>query len=245
LKTTIFPEPAAHGLMYSTSTVRILAGMIESFLSDHIDERLGAAWQLHTLTTAGKWDVKNLKKWQAVDACSEPIGGIFRAMKTMREVDDVHSPQEFVKHWSSAVIPDGVAVVMDISHETPVYRPAGLEDGGVEYMKFPTVSKEKPKAEEVEQFIALVDKLRKSSKFEPTGNGTARPTIGVHCHYGFNRTGFFIVCYLVEREGYRLQDAIEEFKTKRPPGIKHDHFVNELYVWYAVKMERRATLQVE
>jgi protein-tyrosine phosphatase len=245
LKTTIFPGPAAHGLMYSTSTVRTLAGMIESFLSDHIDERLGAAWQLHTLTTAGKWDVKNLKKWQAVEACSEPIGGIFRAMKTMREVDDVHSPREFVKHWSSAVMPDGVAVVMDISHETPVYRPAGLEDGGIEYIKFPTVSKEKPKAEEVDQFIALVDKLRKSPKFKPTGNNTVRPTIGVHCHYGFNRTGFFIVCYLVEREGYRLQDAMEEFKQKRPPGVKHDHFVNELYVRYAVKMERRGTIQVE
>ena len=182
LKTTVFPPPAAHGLMYATATVRILAGMIESFLSDHIDERLGAAWQLHTLTTAGKWDVKNLKKWQAVEACSEPIGHIFRAMKTMREVDDMHSPQEFVKHWSSAVIPDGVAVVMDISHETPVYRPAGLEDGGIEYIKFPTVSKEKPKAEEVDQFIALVDKLRESPKFQPTGNDTSRPTIGVHCH---------------------------------------------------------------
>lgn len=54
--------------------------------------------------------------------------------------------------------------------------------------------------------------------------------------------GFFIVCYLVEREGYRLQDAIQEFYEKRPPGIKHDHFVNELYVRYAVKMERRGTV---
>ena len=246
LKTTIFPEPAAHGLMYSSSTVRILSGMIENFLSQHIDERLGAAWQLNTLNASGKWDVKNLKKWQAIDNCSEPIGGIFRAMKTMREVDEVHSPKEFVKRWSYKAIPDGVAAVLDISHEAPVYHPAGLEDAGVEYHKFPTVSKEKPKPEEVDHFIALVDQLRRSAKFNPVQTKDEqeirRPTIAVHCHYGFNRTGFEIICYLVEREGYRLQDAIEEFARKRPPGVKHEHFVNELYVRYAVKMDRRATI---
>ena len=246
LKTTIFPEPAAHGLMYSSSTVRILSGMIENFLSQHIDERLGAAWQLNTLNASGKWDVKNLKKWQAIDNCSEPIGGIFRAMKTMREVDEVHSPKEFIKRWSYKVVPDGVAAVLDISHESPVYHPSGLEEAGVEYLKFPTVSKEKPKPEEVDHFIELVDELRKQPRFHPTQpddeQKTRRPCIGVHCHYGFNRTGFVIVCYLVEREGYRLQDAIDEFRQKRPPGVKHEHFVNELYVRYAVKMERRATI---
>jgi len=59
---------------------------------------------------------------------------------------------------------------------------------------------------------------------------------------GFNRTGFLIVCYLVERMGYKLQDALEEFAEKRPPGIKHPHFETELYVRYAVKMERRGTV---
>ena len=51
-----------------------------------------------------------------------------------------------------------------------------------------------------------------------------------------------MVCYLVEREGYRLQDAIEEFAERKPPGIKHEHFVNELFVRYAVRMERRDTI---
>jgi hypothetical protein len=48
-----------------------------------------------------------------------------------------------------------------------------------------------------------------------------------------------IVCYLVERLGWRLQDAIREFAAKRPPGIKHEHFINELFVRYAVKIEKR------
>lgn len=182
LKTTIFPAPSGHGLMYVSSTVRVLSGMIENFLARHVDERLGQGWQLQHLTTSGKWDVKNLKKWQSIDACSAPIAGLFRAMKTMREVDDVHCPKEFVKHFSRNAVEDGVAIVVDISHETPVYHPKGLEDAGVEYHKFPTVSKETPKAEEVQGFIDLVDKIRETKMVVPPA------TIGVHCHYGLVST---------------------------------------------------------
>ena len=62
--------------------------------------------------------------------------------------------------------------------------------------------------------------------------------------YSANRTGFFIVCYLVERVGYKLEDAIEEFARKRPPrGIKHEYFIDELYVRYAVQgLARRSTV---
>lgn len=185
LKATKFPSPAAHGLLYTSDTVRILSGMMENFLAHHVDQRLGASWQLQHLTTSGKWDVKNLKKWQAVNACSVPIGGIFRAMKTMREVDEEHSPKEFVKYFSAKAIPDGVAVVLDISHETPVYHPQGLEDAGVQYMKFPTVSKEKPKPEEVDEFVKIIDKIRAEGKLNARTDvefeGESKPTIGVHC----------------------------------------------------------------
>ncbi|KAF2766825.1 hypothetical protein EJ03DRAFT_384399 [Teratosphaeria nubilosa] len=242
LKITILPAPAAHGLLYSTHTVRILSGLVESFLSKHIDERLGLGWQLQHLTTSGKWDVKKLAKWSKIDRRSDPIGGIFRAMKTMREVDEVHNPRRFVQEFGVRAKADGVAMVLDISHESPVYDPKGLEEGGVEYHKFPTVSKLPPTADEVEHFIALVDQLRRSPQCQRKEGEDVGPTIGVHCHYGFNRTGFFIVCYLVERAGYKLADAIAEFAAKRPPGIKHEHFVNELYVRYAVRMQRRGTV---
>lgn len=68
--------------------------------------------------------------------------------------------------------------------------------------------------------------------------------IYVSGHYGYNRTGFFIVCYLVERLGYKLEDAIREFAEKRlPRGIKHEYFIDELYVRYAVKgLARRGTV---
>lgn len=249
LKTTVFPSPAAHGLMYATPTLRILSGLIEAFLARHLDERLSSGWQLRHLTTSGKWDVKNLSKWQSIDPCSDPIAGVFRAMKTMREIDAVHNPREFVKRFGRGVLGDGVGVVVDISHDSPVYDPRGLEEGGVGYSKFPTVSKLPPTGDEVQHFISLIDELRASPMMQPEnqpvgdGEGVSHhPTIGVHCHYGFNRTGFFLCCYLVERLGYSLQDAVEEFAAKRPPGVKHEHFVNELYVRYAASMERRGTV---
>jgi hypothetical protein len=42
--------------------------------------------------------------------------------------------------------------------------------------------------------------------------------------------------------GYKLDDAVAEFAQKKAPGIKHEYFVNELYVRYAVKMDRRGTI---
>lgn len=187
LKTSVFPAPASHALLYSTSTVRILSGLIQKFLSAHCDPRLSLGWQLQHLSVAGKWDVKNLVKWQNTPTISEPIGGVFRAMKTMREVDEEHAPKIFVKKYSSQVLQDGVQTIIDISHENPVYAPAGLEEGGVEYHKFPIVSKLPPTADEVIAFNALVDRLRESPKMVAAREAGGKPTIGVHCHYGFNR----------------------------------------------------------
>lgn len=69
-----------------------------------------------------------------------------------------------------------------------------------------------------------------------------RPVVGVHCHYGFNRTGFLIVSYLIERLGFRVQDAIDEFERQRPPGIRHGHFIDTLFVRYCVGLKRAPTL---
>lgn len=253
LKTSILPSPASHALLYDPATYRTLAGLIQTFLYEHVDSRLSLGWQLQHLSTEGKWDVKNLAKWQAVRPVSEPIAGIFRAMKTLREIDDTHSPGIFVKNWSGRI-----KAVIDISHESPVYDPKALDQGGIEYIKFPTVSKIPPTADEVRDFITLVDRLRSkppsssplpppttpsSSTLPPsTSTSTPAPLIGVHCHYGFNRTGFFLCAYLIEKEGFGVQQAIDLFQEKRPPGIRHEHFLDTLFVRYCVGLRRAPTL---
>ncbi|OAA49487.1 dual specificity phosphatase catalytic domain protein [Metarhizium rileyi] len=226
----IMPSPANHALLYMPRFSRVLAGLISDFLAHHVTQRLSLAWQLQYLSREGKWDVKNLNKWKSVAPVSEEIGPegypIFRAIKTLREADNVHCPSEFVQNWSS-VVKD----VIDISKDQPVYDPRGLERGGVHYHKFPTVSKIPPQPNEVESFIQLVDRIRNAQKERADREGWEHPekcVVGVHCHYGFNRTGYFIVCYLVERCGFSVQGAIELFAQARPNGIRHSHFLDRL-----------------
>lgn len=240
VQSIVIPAPANHALLYMPRSARALAGLISDFLATNITGRLSLAWQLQYLSREGKWDVKNLIKWKSVAPVSELIGPpgrpIFRAMKTLREADDVHCPTAFVEQWGS-VVKD----VIDISKDQPVYDPRGLERGGVHYHKFPTVSKVPPHAHEVEAFIDLVDKLRAAQKERAVAEAwedTEKCVVGVHCHYGFNRTGYFIVCYLVERCGFALSDAIEAFARARPNGIRHSHFLDRLYVRYNIDEAR-------
>lgn len=229
VKSIILPAPATHALLYTPSTARVLAGLISDFLACHISGRLSLGWQLQYLSREGKWDVKNLEKWKKVVPVSEPMAGIFRAMKTLRELDETHTPSVFVKNWGH-IIKD----IVDISHDSPVYDPRGLETGGVRYHKLPTVSKIPPTDVEVDAFIRLVDRLRQEQEKRAKEEGwDPEHVIGVHCHYGFNRTGYFIVCYIVERCGYSVKDAIETFAKARPNGIRHSHFLDNLHLRYS------------
>ncbi|KAI1375855.1 hypothetical protein F4677DRAFT_454746 [Hypoxylon crocopeplum] len=221
---------AGHAMLYMPTTVRTLAGLIGDFMNDHITGRFSLGWQLQHLSRDGKWDVKNLAKWKGVQPVSEPIGGVFRAMKTLREVDEDHSPKVFSVKWGN-IIKD----IIDISHDDPVYDPKSFGPG-IKYHKFPTVSKIPPSDTEVASFIKLVDRIREDQKeraaTEP--DWSDEHVVGVHCHYGFNRTGYFVVCYLVERCGYDVQEAIDAFTTARPNGIRHSHFLDRLFVRYSL-----------
>lgn len=239
IKSTLLPAPASHALIYDHATYRTVAGLISDFLISHVSPHLSLGWQLQQLTTSGKWDVKNLAKWQGVAPVSSTIGqgDIFRALKTLREQDEEHTPIKFARMWHRKIF-----ALIDISHDSPIYDPGQLEKGGIQYHKFPTVSKIPPTVAEVQDFIALVERLR-AEIAEVKNDSKPTPAIGVHCHYGYNRTGFFIVCYLVEKQGYSVQDAVDEFERKRPPGIRHDHFIDTLWVRYSVGLKKAPTIQ--
>ncbi|KAF5019597.1 hypothetical protein F66182_8383 [Fusarium sp. NRRL 66182] len=236
VKSVVIPAPATHAVLYTPCSVRAVAGLMSDFLATHVTGRLSLAWQLQYLSREGKWDVKNLAKWKSVNPVSEPIGPagkpVFRALKTLREADDVHCPPNFVENWGS-VVKD----VIDISKDQPVYDPRGLDRAGIHYHKFPTVSKIPPQTHEIEAFIKLVDELRDRQTERAVAESWTNPdqcVVGVHCHYGFNRTGYFIVCYLVERCGFGVKEAIDTFAKARPNGIRHSHFLDRLYVRYNV-----------
>jgi pimeloyl-ACP methyl ester carboxylesterase/protein-tyrosine phosphatase len=245
VKLIVFPAPSSHALIYTPRMARPVSNLITHFLSTCVSPELSPGWQLQHMATEGKWDVKNLAKWSAVAPVSPPIAGVFRAAKTLREVDteengeEGHTPHIFVTAWGTGNGKDGkgrVKAVVDISHDLPVYDPRGLEAGGMTYRKVPSVSKLPPTLDEVHAFMDVVDTLRQEIvSVDMEGNAPEEgeiPLIAVHCHYGFNRTGFFVVSYMVERMGWPLKDAIDEFGKQRPPGIRHQHFVDELWGRY-------------
>jgi protein-tyrosine phosphatase len=97
------------------------------------------------------------------------------------------------------------------------YDPTSFQNTPISYRKFPTTAKIPPTEEEVVGFIAIVKECIAISLAE----GIEDAHICVHCHYGFNRTGFVICCWLIEEEGYSVKEALEAFKDARPNGIRH------------------------
>lgn len=56
--------------------------------------------------------------------------------------------------------------------------------------------------------------------------------IGIHCTHGFNRTGFLIVSYMVEKLDCSVEAALLEFAQVRPPGIYKADYIKELFRRY-------------
>lgn len=79
---------------------------------------------------------------------------------------------------------------------------------------------ETPSPEQTRAFIELVDTFTQEHPLE---------YIGVHCTHGFNRTGFLIVSYMVERMDCAVEAAILEFAHVREPGIYKQDYINELF----------------
>lgn len=126
--------------------------------------------------------------------------------------------------------------MLDISSEavvSPCYDPRGLERGGISYYRYPTASSKKipPSRSSVAGFVGLVNQLRASYRINDE-----KGLLGVHGQYGYDRAGFLIVAYLVEQEGFGVKEAVELFKQKRPPGIRHERFLEELWGRYGVSL---------
>ncbi|KAL7751219.1 hypothetical protein RI367_003425 [Sorochytrium milnesiophthora] len=168
---------------------------------------------------AEKWSLKNTAKWNA----THPVGGLvgtsrLRGMKIPRSGDAVHSPTHLKQRYPR------IGLVIDISKDAPSYDVEELERGGqVQYHKLSTASKIPPTRDDVAKFCAVVQAFLAQHPDKE---------IAVHCHYGFNRTGFMVCCYLTQMLNVPVADAIKAYAAARQPGIRHLHFKDELYLRY-------------
>lgn len=79
---------------------------------------------------------------------------------------------------------------------------------------------ETPSPEQRQSFHEIVDEFLRDHPLD---------MVGVHCTHGFNRTGFLIVSYMVERMDCGLEAALLAFANARPPGIYKADYIEELY----------------
>ena len=100
---------------------------------------------------------------------------------------------------------------IDLTNTSRYYNKETVEENGTKYLKIACKGHgECPSEEVVEKFCHTVDRFIQKNPLE---------IIGVHCTHGFNRTGFLIVSYLVEKLDWDVGAAILQFANARPPGI--------------------------
>eukprot|EP01026_Neomeris_dumetosa_P060245 TRINITY_DN56779_c0_g4_i2.p1 TRINITY_DN56779_c0_g4~~TRINITY_DN56779_c0_g4_i2.p1 ORF type:complete len:335 (-),score=36.89 TRINITY_DN56779_c0_g4_i2:104-1108(-) len=114
-----------------------------------------------------------------------------------------------------------IGMILDVSDHTCLYQqdmPVNIE-----YQQVRLVAKQLPSHEVVRKVHAVANEFwsRYPNKY-----------IAIHCAYGFNRTGFLVCAYLVEMLDMSVEEALNCFEIARPPGIRHEKFVDELIKRY-------------
>mmetsp|Transcript_4597 Transcript_4597/g.13671 ORF Transcript_4597/g.13671 Transcript_4597/m.13671 type:complete len:216 (-) Transcript_4597:106-753(-) len=170
--------------------------------------------------------LKNYTKWQSTPStATHPIGG-FVPMKLPYDaamLEDRHSVLDVKAQFPA------VGLILDLQNQDNPYSVEGTE---VRRTRVPHESKQIPSD-------AYVQRFRRAANAFWAQPANANALIAVHCHYGFNRTGFVIVSYLVEEKSWSLEEALSQFAECRSPGIRHAHFRGELRIRYDPRVLRR------
>ena len=109
-----------------------------------------------------------------------------------------------------------VGLVIDLSNHDCLYSD-GILETGVRRVHVRNVAKSVPGVDAVAEVIATA----RAFFLEPKN---AEKYVAIHCAYGFNRTGFVLCCYLVEKCGLSAAQALAAFAEARKPGVKHERF---------------------
>ncbi|XP_007903271.1 mRNA-capping enzyme isoform X2 [Callorhinchus milii] len=117
-----------------------------------------------------------------------------------------------------------MGLLVDLTNTSRFYDRAEIEKEGIKYVKLQCKGHgECPSKEVTNMFIRLCEHFISQHPLE---------LIGVHCTHGFNRTGFLICAYLVEKMDWSVEAAVASFAQARPPGIYKGEYLQELFCRY-------------
>ncbi|XP_022518175.2 mRNA-capping enzyme [Astyanax mexicanus] len=169
-------------------------------------------------------------RWRNCPRRGQPVAGKFLPMKTMlgpRYDDSVPEENRFHPSMLSNYLKSlkvKMGLLVDLTNTTRFYDRAEIEKEGVKYVKLQCKGHgECPTAETTGMFIRLCEHFMQKNPTE---------LIGVHCTHGFNRTGFLICAYLVEKMDWSIEAAVAAFAQARSPGIYKGDYLKELFRRY-------------
>ncbi|XP_073445692.1 mRNA-capping enzyme isoform X4 [Dendrobates tinctorius] len=167
--------------------------------------------------------------WRGAEAQGSLVGK-FLPLKTMlgpRYDDQVPEENRFHPSMLSNYLKSlkvKMVLLVDLTNTTRFYDRNDIEKEGIKYIKLQCKGHgECPSKENTETFIRLCEKFADRSPDE---------LIGVHCTHGFNRTGFLICAFLVEKMDWSIEAAVATFAHTRPPGIYKADYIRELFQRY-------------
>lgn len=123
---------------------------------------------------------------------------------------------------------------IDLTFTSRFYRKEDVEAFGAKYVKLQCRGHgETPSRDQTQTFIDICDKFIRTNPLESIGDYVdvlfasefalflishslvVLCCSGVHCTHGFNRTGFLLIAYMVEKMDYSVDAALHEFSTAR------------------------------
>lgn len=117
-----------------------------------------------------------------------------------------------------------MGLLVDLTNTNRFYDRNDIEKEGIKYFKLQCRGHgECPSAEVTAMFIRLCEHFLERNPTE---------LIGVHCTHGFNRTGFLVCAYLVEKLDWSIEAAVAAFAQARSPGIYKSDYLKELFRRY-------------
>ncbi|XP_072409825.1 mRNA-capping enzyme isoform X4 [Chiloscyllium punctatum] len=169
-------------------------------------------------------------RWLHCPRRGQPVAGKFLPLKTMlgaRYDDQVPEENRFHPSMLSNYLKSlkvNMGLLVDLTNTSRFYDRTEIEKEGIKYVKLQCKGHAECPTEEVtNMFIRLCEHFIMQHPME---------LIGVHCTHGFNRTGFLICAYLVEKMDWSIEAAVATFAQARPPGIYKGEYLQELFSRY-------------
>lgn len=120
-----------------------------------------------------------------------------------------------------------MGLMIDLTNTKRFYNSKLIEEHECRYIKLQCKGRsETPSPEQTTTFVDLCERFIQQKPLE---------IIGVHCTHGFNRTGFLIVSFLVEKLSWSVEAAVRKYAEARPPGIYKQDYLDELFSRYGDK----------